>query len=342
MEKLLGKSLDELKTIVTGLGLPVFTAKQMADWLYKKKVTNIEQMTNISLFGRQQISGLFEVGNSFPEKTVESTDGTKKYLFRVNNHFVESVYIPEKERTTLCVSSQVGCKMSCPFCMTGKQGFAGNLTAGDILNQIQSIPESDKLTNVVFMGMGEPFDNTPEVLKALEIMTSEYGYAWSPKRITVSSVGIIPGLREFLRKSNCHLAISLHSPYAQERLSLVPVEKIHPIEKVVEEIKKYDFSKQRRVSFEYIMFKEINDKPSDIRGLLRLLSGLECRVNLIRFHAIPDCALEGTPLSEMEKFRDELTRKGITTTIRKSRGEDIEAACGLLSTRNNNVLTINR
>ena len=331
-EKLSGKNLEELKNIVTGLGLPVFTAKQIADWLYKKKATSIEQMTNISLFNRQRISDLFEVGNSFPEKTVESSDGTKKYLFRVNNHFIESVYIPEKERHTLCVSSQVGCKMSCPFCMTGKQGFAGNLTAGDILNQIQSIQENEKLTNVVFMGMGEPFDNTQEVMKALEIMTSEYGYAWSPKRITVSSVGIIPGLCEFLEKSNCHLAISLHSPFARERLTLVPVEKKYPIEKVVEEIKKYDFSKQRRVSFEYIMFKGINDTPANVRGLLRLLSGLECRVNLIRFHSIPGSPLEGTPLTEMEKFRDELTKKGITTTIRKSRGEDILAACGLLST----------
>jgi 23S rRNA (adenine2503-C2)-methyltransferase len=216
--------------------------------------------------------------------------------------------------------------------MTAMQGMQGNLAATDMLNQYRILPERESITNIVFMGMGEPFDNTQEVLKALEIMTSTYGYGWSPKRITVSSVGIIPGLREFLQKSNCHLAISLHSPFAQERLSLVPVEKIYPIEKVVEEIKKYDFSKQRRVSFEYIMFKGLNDKPANIRGLLRLLSGLECRVNLIRFHSIPGSSLEGTPISDMEKFRDELTRKGITTTIRKSRGEDIWAACGLLST----------
>ncbi len=330
--KLLGKNLNELKAIVSELDLPAFAAKQLADWLYRKKVTSIEQMTNISLQNRKKISENFEVGASAPEETVTSSDGTKKYLFKVEDNYIESVYIPEEDRATLCVSSQIGCKMNCLFCMTGKQGFSGNLSAAGILNQIQSIPESDKLTNIVFMGMGEPFDNTAEVLKVLEVLTADYGYAWSPKRITVSSIGVIPGLKEFLQKSNCNLAISLHTPFAGERLSLMPAEKAFPIEDVVEEIKKYDFSKQRRVSFEYTMFKGVNDKPRHISGLARLLSGLECRVNLIRFHAIPGVPLEGTSLPEMEKFRDQLTAKGIMTTIRKSRGEDILAACGLLST----------
>ncbi len=335
--KLLGKNLNELKTIVSGLNLPAFTAKQLADWLYKKRAASIEQMTNISLQNRQKLSENFEIGTSLPQAVMESSDGTKKYLFKVNNHYIESVYIPEEERATLCVSSQVGCKMNCLFCMTGKQGFSGNLSATGILNQIQSIPENDKLTNIVFMGMGEPFDNTSELLKVLEILTSDYGYGWSPKRITVSSVGIIPGLKDFLQKSSCHLAISLHTPFPKERLSLMPVEKAFPIEDVIKEIKKYDFTKQRRVSFEYIMFKGVNDRPSHVQGLIELLAGLECRINLIRFHAIPGVSLEGTALPEMEKFRDQLTRKGIMTTIRKSRGEDIFAACGLLSTMQKNA-----
>ena len=251
--KLLGKNLTELKQIASGLGLPAFTAKQFADWLYKKKVTSVEQMTNISLQNRVKISENFEIGTSAPEEVMTSSDGTKKYLFKVNDNYIESVYIPEEDRATLCVSSQIGCKMNCLFCMTGKQGFSGNLPAADILNQIQSIPESDKLTNIVFMGMGEPFDNTIEVLKVLEILTSDYGYAWSPKRITVSSIGIIPGLKEFLQKSSCNLAISLHTPFSNERFSLMPAEKVFPIEEVVKEIKKYDFTKQRRVSFEYTM-----------------------------------------------------------------------------------------
>ena len=330
--KLLGKSLDELKAIVSELGLPPFTAKQLADWLYRKKVVSIEQMTNISLQNRQKISENFEIGVSLPEEVMESSDGTKKYLFKVNGNYIESVYIPEEGRATLCVSSQTGCKMNCLFCMTGKQGFLGNLSATDILNQIQSFPESDRLTNIVFMGMGEPFDNTNELLKVLEILASDYGYGWSPKRITVSSIGILPGLKEFLQKSNCNLAISLHTPFSEERLSLMPVEKAFPIEEIVKEIKKQDFSGQRRVSFEYILFKGINDKPSHVRGLVKLLSGLECRINLIRFHSIPGVSLEGISLSGMEKFRDQLIGKGIMTTIRKSRGEDILAACGLLST----------
>jgi len=330
--KLLGKNLTELKAIASELGLPAFTAKQLADWLYKKKVMSIEQMTNISLQNRTKISENFEVGASAPEETMTSSDGTKKYLFKVKNNYIESVYIPEEDRATLCVSSQIGCKMNCLFCMTGKQGFSGNLSAADMLNQIQSIPESDQLTNIVFMGMGEPFDNTEELLKVLEILTSDYGYAWSPKRITVSSIGILPGLKAFLQKSSCNLAISLHTSFSNERLSLIPAEKAFPIEEVVKEINKYDFSKQRRVSFEYTMFKGVNDKQRHISGLVQLLSGLECRINLIRFHAIPGVSLAGTSLPEMEKFRDQLTAKGIMTTIRKSRGEDILAACGLLST----------
>ena len=330
--KLLGKNLDELKAIVSSLGLPSFTARQLADWLYRKKVVSIEQMTNISLQNRQKISENFEIGASQPEEVMESSDGTKKYLFKVNGKSIESVYIPEEGRATLCVSSQIGCKMNCLFCMTGKQGFSGNLTATDILNQIQSFPENDQLTNIVFMGMGEPFDNTNELLKVLEILTSDYGYGWSPKRITVSSVGIFPGLTAFLQKSSCNLAISLHTPFPEERLSLMPVEKAFPVEEIVKEIRQYNFSGQRRVSFEYILFKGINDTPSHVRGLVRLLSGLECRINLIRFHSIPGVSLEGASLSEMEKFRDQLTAKGIMTTIRKSRGEDILAACGLLST----------
>jgi 23S rRNA (adenine2503-C2)-methyltransferase len=330
--KLLGKNLSELKEIVSDLSLPPFTAKQIADWLYKKRIRSVREMTNISLKGQDILEERYEIGASGPVEVAVSVDGTKKYLFEVTGGYIESVYIPEKERATLCVSTQVGCKMNCAFCATGKQGFSTNLSVAGILNQIQSIPESDKLTNIVFMGMGEPLDNLQEIMKALEVITSGYGYGWSPKRVTVSSVGLLPGLKTFLAESNCNLAISMHSPFAANRLSLVPIEKTYPIEQIVQEIKKYDFSGQRRVSFEYILFKGINDQPAHIRGIVRLLSGLECRVNLIRFHAIPGIPLEETPAEEMEKFRDELLINGIRTTIRKSRGEDIFAACGLLST----------
>jgi 23S rRNA (adenine2503-C2)-methyltransferase len=312
--------------------MPAFTAKQMADWLYVKKVTDIQQMTNLSVAKRDALSLKYEVGRKNPAEESVSQDGTKKYLFETSNgNFIESVFIPDDDRATLCVSSQVGCKMNCLFCQTGKQGFSGNLSANEIINQIFSIPESDQLTNLVFMGMGEPFDNTLEVLKALEILTAPWGYAWSPRRITVSTIGLIPGMKQFLERSQCHLAISLHSPFDKERLELMPAQKAYPIEKVLEVVKQYDFKHQRRVSFEYIVFDHLNDSMRHARELVRILKGIPCRVNLIRFHAIPNVDLKGADNERMMFLRDYLTENGITTTIRRSRGEDILAACGMLS-----------
>lgn len=326
-------SLDELKQVAQEMSMPSFTAKQIADWLYKKRVSSIDAMSNLSLANRTKLNESYVVGAYAPIQVSTSKDGTKKYLFEVGGRFVESVMIPDGGRATLCVSTQVGCKMGCKFCATGQQGFHGQLSAADILNQIQSIPESQSLTNIVFMGMGEPFDNTDNVLRVLDILTSETGYAWSPKRITVSTVGLIPGLRRFLSESQCHLAVSLHDPIAEERGEMMPAQKAFPIEQVIAEIKKYDFSGQRRVSFEYTMFEGRNDQKRHVDALVKLLSGLECRVNLIRFHAVPGTPFQGASESKMVWFRDQLSAKGITTTIRKSRGEDILAACGLLSTK---------
>jgi len=330
---LLGMTLDELKKVVTEVGLPGFAAKQMADWLYKKRVTDISQMTNIALGKRELLAQKYEIGAYPPAESIKSVDGTIKYLYKAGkNDFVESVYIPAEDRATLCVSSQIGCKMSCTFCMTGRQGFSGNLTANEILNQIQSLPEHEKLTNIVFMGMGEPLDNTDELFKVLEILTAPYGYEWSPKRITVSTIGVLKGLKRFLDESECHLAVSLHSPYPDERFSLMPVEKAFPALKVLELIRQYDFTHQRRVSFEYIVFRNLNDSTRHALALASQLKRIPCRVNLIRFHAIPDSDLETSDLRRMENFRNILNEQGVTCTIRTSRGEDIMAACGMLST----------
>ncbi len=338
MDRLLGKTLEELKQIVSDLRMPIFTAKQISDWLYKKKITGIDEMSNLSNQNREKLKERFIVGVETPTQKQESKDGTIKYLFNTTTgHSVETVYIPDDDRATLCVSSQIGCKMNCLFCMTGKQGFSGNLTANEIINQIQSVPENSKLTNIVFMGMGEPLDNTDEVFKALEILTSDYGYAWSPKRITVSSVGIIPSLKRFIEESQCHLAISIHSPYEDERKALMPVEKAYPISQVLDLIQRYDFSHQRRVSFEYIMFKGLNDDLEHAKDLAKLLRGIPCRVNLIRYHAIPDVDLKSSDMTVMPAFRDYLSSKGITCTIRSSRGEDILAACGMLSTKESSI-----
>lgn len=330
---LLGLTLTELQTMVKNLGMPGFAAKQIASWLYEKKVTSIDEMTNLSLRHRELMKDSYEVGVDAPVEAMRSADGTVKYLYRVGDgHFVEAVYIPDEDRATLCVSSQVGCKMNCKFCMTGKQGFAANLTANQIINQITSLPEQDKLTNIVMMGMGEPLDNLDEVLKALEVMTSSYGFSWSPKRITLSTVGLKKGLQRFIEESDCHLAISIHTPVPMQRRELMPAEKAFSITEIVDLLRNYDFSKQRRLSFEYIVFKGVNDSLLYARELLKLLRGMDCRVNLIRFHAIPGVDLEGADMETMNTLRDYLTSHGLFTTIRASRGEDIFAACGMLST----------
>ncbi len=330
---------NELKAAVAERGMPAFTARQIAQWLYEKRVASIDEMTNISKQNRQRLSEHYEVGLLAPIDAQHSKDGTIKYLFPVHGTelFVETVFIPDHERATLCVSCQVGCKMNCLFCQTGKQGWQGNLTAADILNQICAMPEVNQLTNIVFMGQGEPMDNLDAVLRATEVLTAEWGFAWSPKRITVSSVGVRGKLKRFLDESSCHVAISLHSPLHEQRQRLMPAEKAMPIAETVALLKQYDFTHQRRCSFEYICFSGVNDTPLYAREIVRLLEGLECRVNLIRFHTIPNVELPGSDEQRMEALRDYLNRHGITTTIRASRGEDILAACGLLSTEHGRI-----
>ena len=335
--RLIGLTSQQLKEVAEEMGLPKFTASQIAKWLYQAGATSIDEMTNISKAGRARLSERYCVGTMPPIDCQRSVDGTIKYLFPTENgKFVETVYIPDNERATLCVSSQVGCKMNCLFCQTGKQGFEGNLTAADILNQICALPERDKLTNIVFMGQGEPMDNLDNVLKATNILTADYGFQWSPKRITVSSVGIKNKLKRFLDESECHIAISMHSPLPEQRQKIMPAERQMSITDIVTLLKQYDFTHQRRASFEYIMFNGVNDSMMHAREIVKLTSGLECRVNLIRFHTIPDVDLPGSDMKRMESFRDYLTAHGVFTTIRASRGQDIFAACGLLSTAKKN------
>lgn len=333
-ENLFGKTFDELQTIVNGLSFPLYSANQLANWLYKKHAGSIEEMSNLSKNNREILNNHYTVRHITPVNVQVSADGTKKYLFKtLSGNYVEAAYIPEKERHTLCVSSQAGCKMGCLFCMTGKQGFQGNLCSAEILSQIVTIPERDQLTNIVYMGMGESLDNLEEVLKSLEILTSSDGFGMSPTRVTISTIGMIPAMITFIEKSKCHLAVSLHSPFANERKMLMPVESVFPISEVVKVLKNVEFNRQRRISFEYIMFKGLNDTTRHVNELSRLLNGLKCRVNLIRFHPIPDTPLFSSDEKSITEFRDKLTKKGITTTIRTSRGLDILAACGLLSTR---------
>jgi 23S rRNA (adenine2503-C2)-methyltransferase len=336
-EKLYGKTLNELIAVAKRIGLPGFAAKQIADWLYKKEIQSIEEMTNLSKKTRELLSVDYEFGLASPVSVSESSDGTKKYLYKVlNDKYIETAYIPDDERATICVSSQAGCKMGCIFCMTGKQGFQGNLTSNEILNQFRSMPEFRHLTNMVYMGMGEPLDNISEVLKSLDIITNDWGYGWSPTRITVSTVGLIAGIKEFLEKSRCNLAVSLHSPFDEERRKLMPVQRTNTVAEVLDIIRNFDFNSQRRVSFEYILLKGMNDTPRHIKELARILNGIKCRVNIIRFHPIPGSQFESPNLGMTINFKEALNTKGILTTIRASRGLDIQAACGLLSTLEQN------
>ena len=394
MRTLLGKTLEELKEIALELSLPAFTAKQIADWLYKKRVTSIDKMTNLSKSARERLSKEFVIGIDQTLQVVTSQDGTRKYLFKPQSAVeqqstagqqstakqqstagrqsaaeqqstaeqpgcasgsIESVIIPDNERKTICVSSQVGCKMACTFCMTGRQGFHGNLSVASILSQFIAVEESQELTNAVFMGMGEPLDNLENVMRAIEVLTADWGFAWSPKRITLSTIGVttqlggrgivwkgveyknVNPLKFFLDNCKVHLAVSLHNPFFEERLALMPAERTFPLEKSLKLIKEYDFTGQRRVSFEYTMFNKVNDSKRHADRLAQLLRGLECRVNLIRFHSIPDSPLESSPMQVIEHFRERLQASGITATIRASRGEDILAACGMLSGKGNNL-----
>lgn len=340
--KLLGHTLAQLKDIAVGLGLPGFVGKQMADWLYKKRVTQIDHMTNLSKAAREKLNERYVVGRTAYTQVTVSKDGTKKYLFPSHTGtFIEAVMIPADDRYTLCVSSQAGCKMGCKFCMTGRMGFKGNLEVAEIISQYLEVDENNLLTNTVFMGMGEPLDNLDNVLQAIEVLTSDWGFGWSPKRITLSTIGVNAGnespLYRFLNESKAHLAVSLHNPLPDERALIMPMEKPFPIHRTLEIIRQYDFTGQRRVSFEYIMFNHFNDTKAHADAIARLLCGLECRVNLIRFHAIPDSPLETSPMPVIEAFKERLNAAGVTATVRASRGEDVFAACGMLSTRKNPI-----
>jgi 23S rRNA (adenine2503-C2)-methyltransferase len=341
MDVLLGKTIEELQQVALSVGLPKFAGKQIAHWIYVQRVTSIDEMTNISLKGREELKAAYTVGRHAPVKEAISVDGTRKYLFAITTdqspitNYIESVYIPEEDRATLCVSTQMGCKMGCKFCMTGTLGFHGHLPASEILNQIFEIDQmaithhQSPLTNLVYMGEGEPMDNLDNVLRSLEIMTADYGCTWSPKRITVSTVGI-PAMKRFLDESECHLAVSMHNPFAAERREIMPAEKMLSITDVIALLKQYDWSHQRRVSFEYICWAGSNDTPRHAKELIRILKGLNCRINLIRFHEGVDRAFPSSDEKQMVWFRDYLTDNGVTTTIRRSRGEDILAACGML------------
>lgn len=333
MIDILGKTQKEIQELAVEKGLKKFNGSQITQWLYQKSAVDFESMTNLSKEVRTRLNKEFTIGRSMPVSVQTSVDGTKKYLFQVEKGFIETVVIPDEDRRTICVSSQAGCKWACKFCMTGKQGFQQDLSAGEIINQFLSVEESGTLTNVVFMGMGEPLDNFEEVKKSIDILTSEWGFAMSPYRITVSSIGLQPNFTRLIEETRVHIALSLHSPFDAERLSLMPVEKVHPLDRTLKALKNADIHNQRKISFEYLVFKGINDSIRHAKKLVEITKGIKCKINLMSFHPFEGAEFESPEHDRITAFRDYLTEHGVYSTIRLSKGRDIDAACGMLSTK---------
>lgn len=334
---LLGMTIEQLRQVCQSVGARPFAARQLARWLYVARVKSFDDMTDLSKEVRKKLSQSYTVGREAPLAEWRSVDGTVKYLFcGTAGRDVEAVFIPDRERATLCVSSQAGCRMGCKFCMTGRQGFHGNLTVAQIINQVLSVENSSDLTNLVFMGMGEPTDNVDAVLQAIDVLTAPWGLAWSPKRITVSTIGRLPEIERLLNETKVHIAISVHSPFAASRAAIMPSERAWPLRRIFDKLAQYDWRKQRRLSVEYIMWKGQNDDLRHADALAALVKPVDARVNLIRFHDIGDTNLQPSAKPTMEKFRDRLNALGVTATIRASRGEDIMAACGMLAGKKTN------
>jgi 23S rRNA (adenine2503-C2)-methyltransferase len=337
VEPLLGRSQADLESISRAAGEPDYRGRQLFHWVYRRNARTFDEMGNLPSRFRAHLADRYDVGATPPARVNESADGTRKYLFPTRHGgFVEAALIPEGDRITLCLSTQVGCRRSCTFCQTARQGFQGNLTAGEIVNQFHSVPERDGITNIVYMGMGEPLDNPGETAASLALFAEPDGYALPRRRITLSTVGIHPQLQEFLENpetAGVSLAVSLHSPFPEERRRIMPVENANPIEETLRLIRSRREDRERRVSFEYTMFAGVNDTPRHVDGISRLLNGLSVRINLIPFHQLEGSPLTPTPPEEIDAFAERLREKGFRTSVRHSRGQDINAACGMLWTR---------
>ncbi|MGC1391294.1 MAG: 23S rRNA (adenine(2503)-C(2))-methyltransferase RlmN [Bacteroidales bacterium] len=331
-KSLCGSTADEILDLIEPLGYSRAHAVSISNSIYKKAVSDINNFEKIPIRLREKLLNIAIDGIFFPQASAVSTDKSVKYLFSTESgKEFETVYIPDKKRNTVCVSTQSGCKMGCSFCFTGRYGFRGNLTAGEIVNQIIALPQADRVTHVVFMGMGEPMDNLGNVLKACRIITAEWGLALSARNVTISTVGIMPGVDQFLKRSDCNLTLSLFSPFSEERKKMIPVENKYPVQEIINMMKNFPVKKKRRLSLAYVMIKDLNDTDYHLTELKSMLKGSEIRINLLSYHSgLNDqyCSSSG---ERMYLFKHNLIISGISASIRKSRGEDISAACGLLA-----------
>jgi 23S rRNA (adenine2503-C2)-methyltransferase len=332
-KSLCGLTADEILRLIEPYGFTYSHAVSIANGIYKKNANELSLIARLPKKLRYELETIATCGIFFPVSSEVSADKTVKYLFRTEmGKAYETVYIPDNKRNTVCVSTQSGCRMGCPFCVTAGYGFHGNLSAGEIVNQIISIPDSGKVTHVVFMGMGEPMDNLENVLKACEIITSEWGLAISSRNVTVSTVGITKGIEKFLQRSDCNLTLSLYSPFPEERKKVVPAEKQNPALKLIEIMKNYPVKKKRRLSLAYVMIKDLNDTDKHLEELKAILKGSAIRVNLLPYHSVMNDLIISSTEEKMHFFKHDLVMSGISASVRKSRGIDISAACGLLAT----------
>ncbi|HVN57293.1 MAG TPA: 23S rRNA (adenine(2503)-C(2))-methyltransferase RlmN [Bacteroidales bacterium] len=330
-----GITPDELSIILGGESTGERYAMKIVTNFYRRRIHDFQDMTNIQKSLRTYLSGKFVSGLSSPLKSESSADMSVKYLFScAGDRIHESVYIPEKGRITICVSTQSGCRMGCPFCVTGSMRFNGNLSAGEIVNQVISTPGSEGVTHVVFMGMGEPLDNTDEVIKACRILTAGWGLSLSPTHITVSTVGLTDGVRRFLNESDCNLTFSLLSPFSDERMSVVPAEKKWPSSEIIEMISAYPSPKKRRFTIGYLMMEGINDSDRHLAELIKIVKGTGMRVNILPYHRVDGNGPFPSGQARINLFRNILMQSGISASVRRSRGGDISAACGMLAGKN--------
>jgi len=333
-QSLCGLSAGEIFKIIEPWDYNLSHAVSIANSIFKRQIRDVPALKSVPKQLKNLLQNDFEVGAFMPVTSQLSSDGTEKYLFKSDDgKLFETVYIPDTKRNTLCLSTQSGCRMGCSFCATGNWGFHGNLSVPEIVNQFISIPHAGKITHAVFMGMGEPLDNLDNVLKACNIITSGWGLSLSPRNVTVSTVGITPAIEKFLSGCDCNLALSLFSPFPEERRSMIPVESKYPVKEIIDLLKDFPLGKRRRISLAYIMIKDLNDTGRHLDELRSLVTGSGLRVNLLEYHqAGSDTNTSSTP-ERMMYFKHNLVISGVSASIRRSRGADISAACGLLATR---------
>lgn len=332
-ENLKGLSLKNLEDKMVAMGHSAFRGRQLFRWINQVGENDFEKMTDLSKNFRKELSEKCVLPKVEVAETQPSNDGTVKYLVKLEDaSLVESVFIPTEDRNTLCVSTQVGCKMACAFCATGYMKFGRNLKAWEIVDQYLSVPFPDKVTNIVFMGMGEPFDNYEEVVTALQILSHPMGPQIGKRHITVSTVGITEKLQDFANLNLGKIAISLHGTTDEQRGSIMPINKKFPLAELMDSCRNLVFRNRDRVTFEYVLLEGVNDSDDDARRLAKLVEGIPCKINLLAYNENPFIRLKRPPEERVLSFQDILLKKHLTVTYRRSRGRDIAGACGQLHT----------